>query len=152
MRGTGMLASCANFKGEPRYVSISIGLLDWKSMYIVVGFSIGCVIFWIVVSRKSAGNVQSCARARERSSSITPLIIGRTPTLSKRSAWLGVSKNTLAGSKAMGLETVSCEQSILRAITHPIIRSYCCWRMLDDTLQSTCPELNVMARASAMSD
>lgn len=30
-------------------------------------------------------------------------------------------------------------------------RSYCCWRMLGDTLQSTWPVLSVMARACAMS-
>jgi hypothetical protein len=35
--------------------------------------------------------------------------------------------------------------------TYPIMRSYCCWRMLGETLQSTCPEPRVMARASAMS-
>ena len=36
--------------------------------------------------------------------------------------------------------------------TNPIILSYCCWRMLSETLHSTCPEFKVMASASAMSD
>lgn len=66
---------------------------------------------------------------------MSPVIRARTPVFSSSSACEGVSKMTLAGKKAMG----------------PIIRSYCCCRMLVDTSQSTWPDLSVMANASAMS-
>ena len=37
------------------------------------------------------------------------------------------------------------------SLTHPIIRSYCCCLIFGETLQSTWPVLNVMAKASAIS-
>lgn len=109
---------------------------------------------WYVFSRKSAGKEQSEAFASASISSSTPLTKGRTPTFSSNSAWLGVSNKTLAGWNAIGLHSVSQCMSVQHeeCETHPIMRSYCCCRMFWDTLQSTCPELKVMARASAMSD
>lgn len=78
----------------------------------------------------------------------------RTPTFSRSSAWLGVSNRTLAGWKAIGLirRSVEAFDTAGAVDTHPIIRSYCCCRMLGDTWQSTWPELKVIASASAISD
>jgi hypothetical protein len=103
MRGTGTPTPWASFRGDPRYVSISIGRLASKSSHIVLLFSCGCVMLRRVVSRKSAGNVQSCALARASNSSSTPVMSGRTPTFSMSSAWFGVSKRILAGWKEIGL-------------------------------------------------
>jgi hypothetical protein len=59
---------------------------------------------------------------------MTPVMIERTPTFSRSSAWDGVSKITLAGWKEMGLQQcVSYIQWILcESLTYPIMRSYCC--------------------------
>lgn len=53
----------------------------------------------------------------------------------------------------MGLKGVSdvLEKVGTLPATHPIMRSYCCCRMLEETSQSTWPDLRVMASASAMS-
>lgn len=49
-------------------------------------------------------------------------------------------------------DRLACDKGEDVDMTYPIILSYCCCLMLDETLQSTWPELRVMASASAISD
>jgi hypothetical protein len=58
--------------GDPKKFSISIGRLEVKSWYIVLGAS-EAVIFSIVFSRKSLGKVQPWEEASIISSSRTPV-------------------------------------------------------------------------------
>lgn len=51
----------------------------------------------------------------------------------------------------MGLAVKSVHIGDTTSMTHPIMRSYCCCRMLLETLHSTWPVLKVIANASAMS-
>lgn len=152
-RGTWIPASCASLIGEPRYVSISIGLRAVKSWYIVLFASDDTTICSMTWFRKPGLKLQPWALARPVSSSMTPVISERTPTFSNRSAWEGVSKTTLAGWKAIGLSMCQHVSSAYRMpnVTYPIIRSNCCCRMLVDTSQSTWPDFSVIASASAMS-
>ena len=56
------------------------------------------------------------------------------------------------GVESNGSAYISFEPSkISQSEAYPIIRSYCCCRMLIETWQSTPPVVSVMARASAMS-
>lgn len=68
-----------------------------------------------------------------------PPITWRAPVFSRSSACEGVSKMTLAGWNAMGLENnqslVSEVQTLI--LTYPIIRSYCSSLIFGDTEQST---------------
>lgn len=103
MRGTGTLDSVASLMGDPKKVSTSIGRRAWKSWNIVLGAS-DAIIFSIVFSRKSLENLQPCAPASSRSSSITPFTNWRTPAFSSSCVGLGVSKTTLAVWNAIGLQ------------------------------------------------
>ena len=97
MRGTCIPASCASLMGDPRYVSTSIGLREVKSWYITLCASVGAIICSIVSSRKPLRKLQPWTLASAMSSSMTPVISGRTPTFSSSSACDGSSKMTLAG-------------------------------------------------------
>lgn len=102
IRGTGTLESVANLIGDPKKVSTSIGRRVWKSWYMVLGVS-SAVIFSIVFCRKSLGNLQPCAAASSKSSSITPVTNWRTPIFSRSWVGLEVSNTTLAVWNAIGL-------------------------------------------------
>ena len=58
MRGILTLAALANWTGEPKYVSTSIGLRAVKSWYIVLGSGVGAVMLAIVFCAKSVEKVQ----------------------------------------------------------------------------------------------
>jgi len=103
MRGTPSPITWANFIGEPKYVSTSIGRLAAKSWYIMLFDSEVRIISAMIVSLKFAGNLHSCASAICKSSSMTSEINDLTPTFSSRAVCEGVSKITLIGWNAIGL-------------------------------------------------
>lgn len=97
MRGVFNPTLCANFIGEPRYVSTSIGRRAVKSWYIILLDSVFRIMSSIVACLKFDGNVHSCASAIRKSSSMTSETRDLIPTFSSKAACEGVSKSTLIG-------------------------------------------------------